>query len=88
MSLGTQIIYIPRHANGDENHPDCERGFVTTAKNDTVFCRYWRKDLTDLRTKANSEATPIDMIVIRDSVPQEQVSEAIRKYIAGKEVAK
>lgn len=25
-----RVIYIPTHANGDRNHPDCERGLVSS----------------------------------------------------------
>jgi len=56
---GDEIIYIPYHANGDKNHPDCERGFVTSIKGDTIFCRFYIKngksDFYGLRTIANSE---------------------------------
>lgn len=38
---GTRVIYIPRHANGDRNHPDCEHGVVRSAgHDDTVFVLY------------------------------------------------
>lgn len=56
---GDQIIYMPSHANGDLNHPDCERGFVMSmGRNDLCFCRFWHKGLVgkSLRTIANSEA--------------------------------
>ena len=57
-----QVKYIPHHANGDENHPDCENGFVTSVNHQFVFVRYLYPDGT-LRTVANSEATdPNDLI--------------------------
>ena len=78
IERGTQILYIPTHANGDENHPDVEVGFVTSQRSDTVFCRYWSKYHQDeLRTKANSEGTPIEYIVVKDSMPQSIVDAAL-----------
>lgn len=28
MKVGDRVVYVPNHANGDRNHPDCERGMV------------------------------------------------------------
>jgi hypothetical protein len=59
---GDQIVYMPDHANNNLNHPDVQIGFVMSMKDDFAFCRYWRgtygKPIPELRTKANSEATP------------------------------
>lgn len=69
MKAGTQIAYIPMHANGNINHRDVEFGFVTSVRKDTAFCRYWRKgEPGKLRTLANSEGTPLDMVVPHQSV--------------------
>lgn len=40
---GTQILYVPNHADGDQDHPHVQQGFVTSVKEhtNTVFCRYW-----------------------------------------------
>lgn len=74
MKRGTQIIYVPLHANGSTWHYDCERGFVTSVTEQGIFCRYWSKDSPgELRTKANSELTPVARLVIKDTVPQERV---------------
>lgn len=83
MQRGTQILYVPTHAEGDIRHPDIEAGFVTSVKGDTVYCRYWRKDLSELRTKANSEGTPRDLIVIQESVAQWRVDAALSAIDAG-----
>lgn len=80
---GEQIAYIPLHADGDIEHPDVEFGFVTSQRGDTVFCRYWRGDLLDLRTKANSEGTPVEMVVRHEIVPQMRVESAIEAYCGG-----
>lgn len=78
LTRGTQILYVPMHAHGDTNHPDVEAGFVTSVRGDVAFCRYWSKYAPgELRTKANSEATPLAAIVVRDTVPQHQVTAAL-----------
>jgi hypothetical protein len=71
LKPGTQILYVPMHARGNENHPDVEEGFVTSHKGDVVFCRYWSKRHPDeLRTKANSERTPLWYVKLKDTRPQ------------------
>jgi hypothetical protein len=79
MKIGQQIAYIPMHAGGDINHPDVEFGFVTGFNSQgDPFCRYWRKgEIGTLRTTANSECTPIDMVVDHVSVPQTKVDNFI-----------
>lgn len=57
---------------------DSQPGFVVSDSKvkGSVFCRYWRVTHTqevleyDLRTKANSELTPIANLVAKDLVPQ------------------
>ena len=74
MKPGTQVVYVPMHADGDENHPDCEAGFVTSIRGEAAFCRYWSKHYPgELRTKANSELTPLNCLVIQDTRPQDKV---------------
>jgi len=37
---GTRVRYVPRHAEGDTSHPDCQNG-VVSSKNDTfAFVKY------------------------------------------------
>jgi hypothetical protein len=81
MKVGDQIAYVPTHANGDINHPDVQFGFVTGFNSQgDPFCRYWRKGQVGvLRTTANSECTPIDMIVDHQSVLQSKVDDFIKK---------
>lgn len=82
LTPGTQIIYVPTHAAGDVTHPDAEAGFVTAVRGDVAFCRYWSKAHPgELRTKANSEGTPIDMLVVQATRPQTAVDEAIRTIL-------
>lgn len=81
MKKGTQIAYVPRHADGNINHPDVEFGFVMEAQGEmTHFCRYWQKrNLGALRTMANSELTPNDCLVEHNSVTQDLVEVTIEK---------
>ena len=37
---GSLVRYIPRHANGNIDHPDCQNGVVSSIGNDVVFVRY------------------------------------------------
>jgi hypothetical protein len=37
---GKRVRYIPAHAHGDPNHPDCEDGIVSTTNDKFVFVRY------------------------------------------------
>ena len=77
---GDQIVYIPSHAK-DLFHPDAEFGFVTGFSGiGSAFCRYWlNPDRTELRTTANSEGTPIDMIRRCDLKSQELINEMLVK---------
>lgn len=84
LKRGTQIIYVPTHAEGIPDHPDREPGFVTSVRGDHAFCRYWSKYTPgDLRTKANSESTPINCLRIEDTVPQRKVEETMLLYPGG-----
>lgn len=83
-TAGTQIIYVPAHAGGDLDHSDCEIGFVfrnaRSPIHGFVYCRYWSKHSPgELRTKARSELTPLDLIVIKDTVPQQQVEDTMQE---------
>ena len=44
MKQGTQIIYVPYHAMGDTNHPDCWVGFIISNAplGRTVIVHYWQ----------------------------------------------
>ena len=70
---GTQIIYVPDHADGID-HPDCEEGFVTSMTERGAFCRYWNKNNPwTLRTMANSEMTRFENLVIKNTRRQSDV---------------
>jgi len=87
MKPGTQIAYIPLHAEGDINHPDVEFGFVVSERGDAHFCRYWRRGhLGELRTVANSELTPTNNLVEYKSVSQDVVDN-LKRYLYKGETA-
>jgi hypothetical protein len=89
MKPGTQIAYIPEHADGDITHGDVEFGFVTSERADGAvhFCRYWvRKQPGVLRTRANSEATPTSNLREWRSVLDSEVEWCLRA-IQAEEVA-
>lgn len=74
LKIGDQIVYIPSHAD-DMFHPDAEFGFITGFNREgSAFCRYWLNPHKErLRTTANSECTPIDMIYRCDLKPQNEI---------------
>jgi hypothetical protein len=78
MKRGTQIAYVPRHANGDLKHPDVEFGFITSLRENCAFCRYWIKGKPGvLRTTSNSELTPFLCLIKHKSVSQEEIEEIL-----------
>jgi len=42
---GDAVVYIPGHAHGDRNHPDCERGIVSSQNGVNVFVRYYERGI-------------------------------------------
>ena len=83
---GVQIIYKPLHVCGTDD-PDCEPGFVMSVDRDGAFCRYWSKqNLKELRTIANSEKTPFDLLVIEDTRSQFEVDRMIKLILDQPEV--
>jgi len=82
MKRGTQIAYVPMHADGDLDHPDVEFGFafVASVRDNAVFCRYWRKGQPGvLRTTANSELTVLRLLVEHKSVEQSVVDRVLKE---------
>ena len=82
LPKGTQIAYIPTHAEGDINHPDVEFGFIVRqAQDGDYFCRYWNKRYPDeLRTKSNWEKTPKGNLLLYASHPKTVIDGTIFKY--------
>jgi len=55
-----QVRYIPRHAEGDASHPDCENGIVTSTNEVNVFVKYYHS-AGGLRLHAQA-TSPEDLI--------------------------
>jgi hypothetical protein len=55
---GETVLYVPRHAQGDITHPDCEHGVVSSQNGESVFVRYYRNGML----QPGSQATyPTDL---------------------------
>jgi hypothetical protein len=90
LARGTQVVYVPNHLKTtDPIEPGgLEPGFITNGPTNTgaYFVRYWQvrgKHFGPnyvLRTQANSELTPGENLVVRDTVPQAEVENALEKY--------
>ena len=37
---GDRVTYVPLHAYGDQSHPDCENGVVSSVSENCVFVKY------------------------------------------------
>lgn len=76
---GTQVLYVPNHTEGDENHPDVEKGFVWDLSYTLpiVWCRFFHRDAKTLRTTANSEPVSVEDLVIKDSFPQNFIEQLV-----------
>ena len=72
LEPGTQVIYVPMHAEGNIAHPDCEAGFVTSLQVPFAFVRYFYPG-GELRTVANGERTAIGDLRIANTRMQEEV---------------
>lgn len=93
MQPGTQVVYIPNHAQNDATHPDCEYGFVTSVseKNHTAFVTYFRKGtqnlkrtlrLDDIRSRSASECTPLENLKPFTFATQKNI-DSLREAVIG-----
>ena len=48
VEAGDRVIYVPRHAHGDINHPDCEYGIVKEIALNGIFVNYVRKGIPQM----------------------------------------
>lgn len=89
LAVGQQITYIPGHAEGDPNHPDCEHGFVMADLGSHVRCRYfWGNHPTQLRTLANSEQTfKSNLVPCVRPQPQVRVDTLVKEILQGNQAA-
>lgn len=87
MKKGTQIAYIPSHANGDLTHSDVEFGFITSQSErmSSHFVRYWERGEEGfvLHTTAGSELTPDRLLMKHKIVMQERVDKLLALIKAG-----
>lgn len=82
LKPGTQIIYVPMHADGPK-HPDAEEGFVTSMseKRHHAFCRYWSKPYPgQLRTMSCSELTSVECLIVKDTHLQRDVDRLLKQF--------
>lgn len=79
VKKGVQIIYIPTHCKGNIFHEDIQKGFIMSLCNDkkSAFCRYFYSN-GDLRTRANSESTPLDMLYLAHHSNQKKIDDTIK----------
>lgn len=79
LTIGTQVAYIPDHAEGKIGHEAVEFGFIYrhAPDDDAAYCKYWRQDLKGLRTVAGSELTQARHLITHTCVPVGQVQEAL-----------
>ena len=52
IEVGDRVIYVPSHANGDVNHPDCEYGIVKSWNDSFVFVNYVTNGIPQLTAQA------------------------------------
>lgn len=54
FEVGDAVTYVPTHALGDLNHPDCERGIVSSISEnkETIFVRYYSNHTGGLKLTA------------------------------------
>ncbi len=84
LKVGTQIVYVPSHANGNINHQDCEAGFIMNitdyfSENARYFCRYWSKfERHRLRTISTSELTPVTCLVVKKTRDQKIIDKLVK----------
>lgn len=78
---GRQIAYVPNHALCDLSHHAVEYGFIWgPIRKEDIPCRFWVKgrEGKTLRTRANSEMTPLSNIIFIDSVDQQIIRSLLR----------
>jgi hypothetical protein len=43
IHLGAPVLYVPNHAE-DQDHPDCEVGFISTVRDGGIWARFHEGD--------------------------------------------
>lgn len=60
MEPGDRVIYVPSHANGDLNHPDCEYGIIKTWNDTYIFVNYVKNGIPQMTAQATR---PVDLFL-------------------------
>ena len=61
---GTRVRYVPNHAHGDQHHPDCEDGAISSYNDSNVFVRFDKKVVRHGWDGATSEACDPESLVL------------------------
>lgn len=63
FQIGDNVRYIPNHAHGDANHPDCENGVVSSKNHLYVFVKYHAGALSGVATMPDQlmNISPLDV---------------------------
>lgn len=56
--IGSSVVYIPTHANGNINHPDVEYGKISSFNDVTVFVKY--------DEGSTGQSTPTHLLIWQD----------------------
>lgn len=61
----TRVIYIPLHANGNMDHPDSEKGTISSSNSKYIFVKF-DKQLNKFGWKGTTSQScdPNDLVVI------------------------
>lgn len=61
----TRVRYVPSHAHGDKNHPDCEDGLVSSIGGTNVFVKFHKSVNRYGFENATAQAcSPEDLIIL------------------------
>lgn len=79
LKTGTQVAYLPDHAENDITHPDVQFGFITSTNERFAFVRYWKKmqEGKQLRTTSCSEGTDVKNLRLAKSCSMKEVVDAL-----------
>ena len=72
LRVGMPVRYVPRHAEGNVNHRDCENGVVSEIKGKVVFVRY----SVDGKLQETGKATPVELLKVPHKPLEPRLAEA------------
>lgn len=52
IDVGDRVIYIPTHAEGNINHPDCEYGTISSWNDTYIFVKYVKNGIPQMTAQA------------------------------------